>query len=385
MEKFKFTPEQGFRDGTAYPNPTKGDTEVREQLQRPLDQLKNYVNDMLEIIPTDEDLQQMVLNHEAIQKLREDLEYLEEHSNSYAEYDEETGNLQINTVKEVNVTLAGLNELTTKLNNSITQLSNPNLLINSDFRNPINQRGKTSYLSVCDGKWAKSYSIDRWFAQNGGRITVNSESITIDGENTTSVGILAYEIENYLPYDTYTFTINVLNNVGDANLAYYDKDNNEVYLTTNMVAGLNTFTFKNSIHSFAIAVGKGESLEIEYIKLEKGSVSTPFVPRHYGEELALCQRYYHIDQSTIVGYIGSSSKLYCRSDDILSMRTNPTVLNKPKVCLYINGQLYEYTPSSIEANKTTGEVVVNLGTTSLSNTTIGGYFVEKLLFDAEIY
>ncbi len=120
MEKFKFTPESGFRDGTAYPNPTS-ETQTREQFQRPLDQLRDYVNQLLGIIPTDEELQQMVVNHDAIQKLREDLEYLEEHSNSYAEYDENTGNLQINTVKEVNVTLAGLNELTTQLKNSITQ------------------------------------------------------------------------------------------------------------------------------------------------------------------------------------------------------------------------------------------------------------------------
>ena len=51
MEKFKFTPEQGFRDGTAFPNPTRGESEVRDQLQRPLDQIKNYINQMLELIP----------------------------------------------------------------------------------------------------------------------------------------------------------------------------------------------------------------------------------------------------------------------------------------------------------------------------------------------
>jgi hypothetical protein len=38
--------------------------------------------------------------------------------------------------------------------------TNPNLLINSDFRNPVNQRGKMSYGGVV-GSWTKYYSIDR--------------------------------------------------------------------------------------------------------------------------------------------------------------------------------------------------------------------------------
>ena len=43
MEKFKFTPEVGFLDGTEYPNPAS-ENETREQLQRPLNQLKDYLN-----------------------------------------------------------------------------------------------------------------------------------------------------------------------------------------------------------------------------------------------------------------------------------------------------------------------------------------------------
>ncbi len=45
MDKFKFTPENGFRDSSSYPNPSNA-TETREQLQRPLDQIKEYINKM---------------------------------------------------------------------------------------------------------------------------------------------------------------------------------------------------------------------------------------------------------------------------------------------------------------------------------------------------
>ena len=45
-----------------------------------------------------------------------------------------------------------------------------NLLDNSDFRNPVNQRGQTSY--------ADKYGIDRWISF--GTVTVNSASVTVD-------------------------------------------------------------------------------------------------------------------------------------------------------------------------------------------------------------
>ena len=49
MDKFNFTPTDGFKDGSAYPNPTN-ETETREQLQRPLDQLKTFINSMIDTL-----------------------------------------------------------------------------------------------------------------------------------------------------------------------------------------------------------------------------------------------------------------------------------------------------------------------------------------------
>lgn len=43
MNKFQYTPPEGFRDGTSYPNPANG-TEARNQLQTPLDQIRDFVN-----------------------------------------------------------------------------------------------------------------------------------------------------------------------------------------------------------------------------------------------------------------------------------------------------------------------------------------------------
>jgi hypothetical protein len=46
--RFNFSPNNGFKDSSAYPNP-QNETESREQLQRPLDQLKDFIN--RELVP----------------------------------------------------------------------------------------------------------------------------------------------------------------------------------------------------------------------------------------------------------------------------------------------------------------------------------------------
>jgi len=81
-----------------------------------------------------------------------------------------------------------------------------------------------------------------------------------------------------------------------------------------------TFTSGNSIVSFNAgvidwagnatrAITSGDYFEVANVQLELGKVATPFEHRSYGEELALCQRYYY--------RIGSGS-----TDDILGMGGN---------------------------------------------------------------
>jgi hypothetical protein len=74
--------------------------------------------------------------------------------------------------------------------------------------------------------------------------------------------------------------------------------------------------------------------QITGIQLEVGSVATPFEHRSYGEELALCQRYYHTSEGTAQYYV---SFVYNTTDINtqrimlpVSMRTNPTIsFNEP--------------------------------------------------------
>ncbi len=46
ISNFAFDPTTGFNDTTAFPNPTSG-AEARQQLQTPLNQLRDYINEDL--------------------------------------------------------------------------------------------------------------------------------------------------------------------------------------------------------------------------------------------------------------------------------------------------------------------------------------------------
>ena len=64
--------------------------------------------------------------------------------------------------------------------------------------------------------------------------------------------------------------------------------------------------------------------EIAEVQLEAGSVATPFEHRQYGQELALCQRYYQII-SGIVGTGISATAIQTSLQFPVVMRTSPTV------------------------------------------------------------
>ena len=148
------------------------------------------------------------------------------------------------------------------------QLGTRNVLING---NPmINQRG---YVSGTATTGANEYTLDRW------RVVTLGESITWTDSNnvrtvTAPAGGVEQEVEGLnLLSGTYT-----LSWTGSATATV---DGNPV---TNggqvtLVGGTNaTVRFSNGTFSLA--------------QLERGTVVTPFELRGYGQELALCQRYY---------------------------------------------------------------------------------------------
>lgn len=79
----------------------------------------------------------------------------------------------------------------------------------------------------------------------------------------------------------------------------------------------------------SIVASTDNTLEITGIQLEVGSVATPFEHRSFGEELALCQRYFsHSGDPTNNGFVHHlylATNAYANFSFAVPMRTSPTV------------------------------------------------------------
>ena len=215
-----------------------------------------------------------------------------------------------------------------------SNVSNPNLLINGDFR--VNQRGKTTYTE------AGKYTVDRWKLVSGS-VEVKSNGIMLNGtivqklEHTPSIQVVASSNAGTISYS-----------------------NGAVTLSTT-IATL-----------------------ITYAKLEVGTTATPFSPRPHAEELAMCQRYYQKIRLHSSSTPNSTTTLYALINLPVSLRTKPSLTDIVEPVIRGNG--ISTTATSIVLNNVfdngiyllfySTELVTNVTFTILNGT---------ISLDAEIY
>ena len=109
-------------------------------------------------------------------------------------------------------------------------------------------------------------------------------------------------------------------------------------------------------------------------KLEVGSVVTPFIARQYGEELALCQRYYYRTPTGVsYSYIGSGSAIVDNTVNVVyalpvTMRTAPSLsssgafqLNSDVTCLVNSMAGLNVTQNLVRVQSTGTTRNLNLG------------------------
>ena len=152
-----------------------------------------------------------------------------------------------------------------------------NLLDNSDFRNPVNQRGQTDYTN-------NGYTIDRWEIYSGAIGVTSLGYITTSGQMYQKIAIPTDKV--------YTFAIE-----NDAGIA----------VVTGIPAnGIHSATLGNALIKLAtigeyvevvIEPSEGHNLAGAYwAALYEGSYTVdtlpPYVPKGYAAELMECQRYF---------------------------------------------------------------------------------------------
>ena len=248
---------------------------------------------------------------------------------------------------------------------SLNDLANPSILINGDFRNPINQRGKNKYNTDGSG-WI--YTIDRFIGVSSGGgesngITINDGYISLFGKLGSQHSQMAYLIEFPSQYRGKTITLSMKYRISKGknnyNFRIYSQVQNttdkskefifndtlntdgqwHIYTKTYKVPDsnfdkfipfwLSCINFNFETLEINKALDEDCQIDVEWVKDELGAVATPFVPRPYGEELALCKRYYRnhdmdLALSNFYGYAHSTDGLSITMNFDTPMRVTPT-------------------------------------------------------------
>lgn len=311
------------------------------------------------------------------------------------------------------------------INTDLNEIANPSILINGDFRNPINQRGFTS-RTYTGSNWV--YGIDRWFvgiidSNNQSECILNNGYISLKSKaNDGTVGTYTL-LENPKSFagktltasfkyrivegDPDSFEIASYNNLTTNGTFYrYSEDSNK--LINDGLWHTHSFTFKvsenkvnDNFTSFLISTGKlinpandytwvkptiDCQIDIQWVKLEYGSSATPFYPRSYGEELALCQRYYEVIDRVFrtTGFTLGDGMFAIEYPFLVEKRVPPTVvLPSDKTGLIEVFGNRNSTPTNFESFTTIGGARFTGTVADDPNRIVGLNF--RAYADAEIY
>ena len=213
--------------------------------------------------------------------------------------------------------------------------SNPNLLVNPNFA--INQRGLSEYSTT-------GYTVDRWYISTDKcKAAPETNGIRLAATATLTSNTHAFwqNIEFPLAPGKYTLSLNVseVSGVWSARIRTVNASGGYVdsYYTSVLHEGVNKISvdLPDGEYISAVSVGAnkgteaGNSLKLAWIKLENGSLATPFVPPDPATELAKCQRYLTVYRGNGVRIFGgvaiseSYQNIYIQTP--VSMRVVPSV------------------------------------------------------------
>jgi hypothetical protein len=275
---------------------------------------------------------------------------------------------------------------------NITQLSNPNLLINDSFQ--IWQRGTTI------GDIYNQYSADRWYCSK----SANAHSFTqvANGMQVIRTATGSTYVEQFaeLPkYKDSVMTLSTSINGVIYTVSGVPSSNSNSGVTASTAVGVINIAFDatRSVVKVTIRID-GVTATINWAKLELGSIATPFVPRLYAEELALCQRYFINLNSFKAGYAYFGVGSYSSGSTVgrmniplpVTMRIAPTPSVKGTVSANLSTGSVAISSLSIDQYSLNYDrLIMNLAstptTTGICDVMAGADSNGSILLDAEIY
>ncbi len=270
-----------------------------------------------------------------------------------------------------------------------TAPSNPNLLDNPDFK--INQRGQSEYTGI-------TYTVDRWRTfDSKSKIQVVNSGIKIttltaanENENTNPLFQIFDRPVDIYNGKQFTLSLKAINITGPWRVCirFGKSFPSGDYVTATyrtISSGINHWTFTVPDQAVSMRIGIvqygpdgsaiGDTITIEWIKLELGAVATPFVPPNGAEELLKCQKYCLTLTTDICrNYTMNTNSLWFLIPTATRLRLSPSAsdISKLKVKVYGTGTIYDdftyqigvksYPPAIIvEAQKANHGINTNVG------------------------
>lgn len=254
------------------------------------------------------------------------------------------------------------------------RFSNPNLLLNSNFK--VDQRGRGTYTN---NTTKPTYTLDRWMSINTEVVYNVDGTATITSLATTDTSAWFKQILEHAINDTCTLSCNITAVTGSAYL--YNHANGK-----KIVKGLNTVTL-SYLKEASIELKQGASITIEWIKLEKGSKATAYVAPNYANELQRCMMYYNVVNTSLNGYF--TTQMYVGCETLLNMRTKPTVKGVGSIWAYYYGGNTKYKFSDLQSIVLTkySEITLLVAPLGVSQQNMTVVFDEDsyIELDAEVY
>lgn len=252
-----------------------------------------------------------------------------------------------------------------------TKFSNPNLLINPDFK--INQRGATSYEQ-------QGYSVDRWKIWNVTVTPSTSGGITVKNDKYADTGTFIQILENATEGDS-TLSCYVTSVSGTVTMVA--DDSSQVVLKQ----GLNVVHTSNSTKNFSIFLNRGTSITLKWVKLEQGKVATSFIAPNPAEELEKCLRFsryiptiYCVPLRRYIGDISNARAYYLPLGCVFETKL------RAKGTISLKGGVFDSTSSSLggikEIDYSQDEIRQVIMPQEMTPWTL---ILKKVFIDAEIY
>lgn len=253
------------------------------------------------------------------------------------------------------------------------RFSNPNLLLNSNFR--VDQRGRGTYTN---NTTKPMYTLDRWMSINTEVVYNIDGTVTITSLATTDTSSWFKQILEHAINDTCTLSCNITAVTGNAYL--YNQANGK-----KIVKGLNTVTL-SYLKEASIELKQGASITIEWIKLEKGNKATAYVAPNYADELQRCMMYYNVVNTPLNGYF--TTQMYIGCEALANMRTKPTIKCVGSFWVYYYAGNTKYNFSNFEITLTKySEITIASAPSGVTQQNMTVIFDEDsyIELDAEVY